>query len=84
MSFSFKKTSADFNVYEELPFALSGKGDAFYVYIEKRNLTTQEVIDYLRKKLGLSRLSLGIAGLKDKKAIARQRISIYDRALKQA
>ena len=84
MPFSFKKTSADFHVYEELPFALSGKGDAFYVYVEKRNLTTQEVIDYLRKKLKLSRLSLGIAGLKDKKAIARQRISIYDRALAQA
>ncbi len=84
MSFSFKKTSADFHVYEELPFVLSGKGDAFYVYVEKRNLTTQEVIDYLRKKLKLSRLSLGIAGLKDKKAIARQWISIYDRALTQA
>lgn len=84
MSFSFKQTSADFNVYEELPFALSGKGEALYVYIEKRNLTTQEVIEHLRKKLWLSRLSLGIAGLKDKKAIARQRISIYDRALKQA
>lgn len=29
-------------------------------------------------------MSLGIAGLKDKKAIAKQWISIYDRALKQA
>ena len=29
-------------------------------------------------------MSLGIAGLKDKKAVAKQWISIYDRALKQA
>jgi tRNA pseudouridine13 synthase len=84
MTFAFKQTSADFRVSEELPFALAGKGEALYVYIEKRNVTTQEVILHLRKKLKLSRLSLGIAGLKDKKAIAKQWISIYDRALKKA
>ena len=84
MTFSFKQKSQDFHVYEELPFVLSGKGEALYVYIEKRNLTTQDVIDHLRNRLKISRMSLGIAGLKDKKAIARQRISIYDRALKQA
>ncbi len=84
MTFAFKQTSADFRVSEELPFALAGKGEALYVYIEKRNVTTQEVILHLRKKLKLSRLSLWIAGLKDKKAIAKQWISIYDRALKKA
>lgn len=84
MTFSFKQTSADFRVSEELPFTLAGKGEALYVYIEKRNMTTQEVILHLRKRLKLSRLSLGIAGLKDKKAIAKQWISIYDRALKKA
>jgi tRNA(Glu) U13 pseudouridine synthase TruD len=84
MSFLFKQMSSDFRVYEELPFALTGKGDAFYVYIEKRNCTTQELLDHLQKKCWLSRMSIGIAGLKDKKAIARQWISIYNKALQKA
>lgn len=83
MTFNFKQKSFDFFVHEHLPFKLKGHGDAFYVYIEKRNITTYEVIDHLRKRFGLSRMTIGIAGLKDKKAIARQWISIYDRALKQ-
>lgn len=44
-------------------------------------MTTQQVIRHLRNEFGLTRLTLGIAGLKDKKALTRQRITIYDRAL---
>lgn len=84
MTFNFKQKSHDFFVSEQLPYKLTGKGDAFYVYFEKRNITTYEVLDHLRRELGLSRMSLGIAGLKDKKAVAKQWISIYDRALKKA
>jgi TruD family tRNA pseudouridine synthase len=84
MSFLFKQVSSDFRVFEELPFSLSGNGDAFYVYIEKRNLTTHELLEHIQKKCHISRMSIGIAGLKDKKAIARQWISIYARALKKA
>ena len=84
MTFHFKQKSHDFFVSENLPYKLTGKGDAFYVYVEKRNMTTYDVLDHLRSKLWLSRMSLGIAGLKDKKAVAKQWISIYDRALKQA
>lgn len=83
MTFSFKQRSHDFFVSENLPYKLSGHWDAFYVYFEKRNLETQEVINHLRDKFKISRLTLWIAGLKDKKAIAKQWISIYDRALKR-
>lgn len=81
MTFQFKQKSRDFYVSENLPFKLSGSGDAFFVYISKRNITTYDIIDHLRSELGITRMSLGIAGLKDKKAIAKQWISIYDRAL---
>ena len=81
--FSFKQKSQDFIVEEELPFTLSGKWDAFFVYFEKRNLNTMDVVDHLRKRLKVSRMTLGIAGLKDKKAITRQWISIYKSALKK-
>lgn len=84
MTFQFKQKSRDFYVSENLPFKLSGKGDAFYVYIQKRNITTYDIIDHLKKELWITRMSLGIAGLKDKKAVAKQWISIYDRALNKA
>ncbi len=81
--FLFKQKSYDFIVEERLPFELDGKGDAFFVYFEKQNITTMWVIQYLCKELKISRLTLGIAGLKDKDAITRQRISIYQSALKR-
>ncbi|MFZ2151457.1 MAG: tRNA pseudouridine(13) synthase TruD [Candidatus Absconditicoccaceae bacterium] len=81
--FSFKQKSTDFIVEEELPFSLSGKGDAFFVFFEKRNINTMDVVGHLCHIFNLSRLTLGIAGLKDKKAIARQWICIYRSALKQ-
>lgn len=81
MLFSFKQKSQDFIVEEELPFQLKHKWDAFFVYFEKRNLTTMEVVDFLCKKLNISRMTLGIAWLKDKDAITRQWISIYKSAL---
>lgn len=46
-------------------------------------MTTMEVVQHLCSKFKISRLTLGIAGLKDKRAITRQRISIYDKALKK-
>lgn len=81
MLFSFKQKSQDFIVEEELPFKLRGKGDALFVYFEKRNLTTMDIITFLCQRFNISRLTLGIAGLKDKDAVTRQRISIYKSAL---
>jgi len=83
MLFSFKQKSQDFIVEETIPFKLRGKGDAFFVYFEKRNLTTMEVIDYLCKRLNISRMTLWFAGLKDKDAITRQWVSIYKSALQK-
>ncbi len=42
-----------------------------------------DIVEHLCSKLKISRLTLGIAGLKDKKAVTRQRISIYKSALKK-
>jgi tRNA pseudouridine13 synthase len=81
--FSFKQKSFDFIVEEKLPFKLDGKGDALFVYFEKQNKTTMEILDFLCKELKISRLTLGVAGLKDKDAITRQWISIYQSALKK-
>ena len=42
-----------------------------------------DVVNHLCNTCNISRLTLGIAGLKDKKAITRQRICIYKSALKK-
>lgn len=81
--FSFKQKSHDFIVTEELPFKLANEGDVFFAFFEKRNLNTMDVVKHLCNAFNLSRLSLWIAGLKDKKAITRQWICIYKSALKK-
>lgn len=81
--FSFKQKSQDFIVEEQLPFEPSGRGDALFVYYEKQNANTMDIIDHLCKILKISRMTIGVAGLKDKRAITRQRISIYQSALKK-
>lgn len=83
MLFSFKQKSQDFIVEEELPFQLKHKWDAFFLYFEKRNFTTMEIVQFLCKRFNISRMTLGIAWLKDKDAITRQWISIYRSALKK-
>jgi len=81
--FSFKQKSQDFVVTEELPFKLSNQGDVFFVLFEKRNINTMDVVNHICASCNIPRLSLGIAGLKDKKAITRQWICIYKSALKK-
>lgn len=80
--FTFKQKSNDFIVEEKLPFALSGDGDFLYVFFEKRNRTTQDILDHLTQHCKVSRQMLWIAGLKDKKAITRQRITISKKNMK--
>ncbi len=79
--FDFKQKSFDFIVEEKLPFKLTGKGDALFVLFEKQNKTTMDVINFLCKEFHISRMTLGVAWLKDKDAITRQWISIYKSAL---
>ena len=81
--FSFKQKSQDFIVTEDLPFTLAERGDVFFVFFEKRNLNTMDVVNHICSTCNIPRLALWIAGLKDKKAITRQWICIYKSALKK-
>jgi len=82
MLFQIKSKSEDFIVEEILPkWFPSWKWDFLYVFFEKENLTTMDIIDYLTKNLHLQRDELGIAWLKDKAWITRQWISISKRSL---
>lgn len=65
----------DFQV-TELAQPATGEGDHLLVWVEKEDLTTRRVVEYLRDALGVSEADLGWAGLKDKRALTLQRISL--------
>ncbi|ADP77296.1 tRNA pseudouridine synthase D TruD [Methanothermus fervidus DSM 2088] len=66
----------DFYV-EEIPLIKpSGKGQNVWIWIEKRNRTTLDVVIDIAKKLHIDRRRMGFAGMKDKYAVARQWICV--------
>ena len=72
---NLREDIADF-VVEEIPSYLpSGAGTHAYAFIEKRELTTMDVVSALAEA-GVPRRAVGFAGQKDKYAVARQWISV--------
>jgi tRNA(Glu) U13 pseudouridine synthase TruD len=82
MLFQIKSKPKDFVVEEILwKWIPSWKWDFIYVFFEKENLTTMDIVDDLTKNFHLQRDEIGIAWLKDKAWITRQWISISQRSL---
>ena len=82
MLFQIKSKPEDFIVEEVLwEWVPSWKWDFLYIFFEKENLTTMDIVDDLTKKFRLQRDEIGIAWLKDKAWITRQWISISKRSL---
>ncbi len=52
------------------------KGNYLYVVIQKRNLSVNELLDYISNKLRINKSSIGISGIKDKRAITTQILSL--------
>ncbi len=71
----------DFRVEELSLYELSGEGEHLYLTIEKRGRTTQDVVGELAAALHLPDREIGTAGLKDKRAVTVQRISLPARAV---
>ncbi len=72
-----KSSAADFQVTEKLGFKPSGEGEHLFLYVEKNNLTTHQLIEQVARVTGLNCKNIGYAGLKDKHAITRQWISLH-------
>lgn len=74
---SIKQRPEDFLV-EELPqYDPCGEGEHLYLFVEKKNLSTFEMIDLVAAHFGVQRHAVGYAGLKDKAAITRQVVSVH-------
>ena len=71
-----KQSPEDFLV-EELPlYEPDGKGEHLFLWIEKRGISTFDVVRMLAERCGVSPRSIGFAGLKDVKAVARQHVCV--------
>jgi tRNA pseudouridine13 synthase len=79
----FKQKYVDFIVEEKLPYSLrntpSANDNRAYIQIQKRNINTMDVLHAIMKATGLPRKKIGIAGLKDKHALAKQRLCFHIR-----
>jgi len=66
----------DFRV-EELPLYLPcGQGEHLYVRVTKRSLATPELVSRLSSSLGVKARCIGVAGLKDARAVTTQMVSV--------
>ena len=66
----------DFRVDEVPSYEPSGVGDHLFIHIEKRTLTTPQVVDQLAKTMNVRAGDIGYAGLKDRHAITSQWLSL--------
>jgi len=72
----FKSRCEDFQVDEELGFEADGDGEHCLVLVEKRNLSTAELIERIARDTSVPRRDIGYCGLKDKQALTRQWLSL--------
>ncbi len=77
---AWPRAPEDFRVEEVPLYPASGEGEHLFLFVEKRDLTTRELLRRLAERLDLGERELGHAGLKDRHAITRQWISLPRRA----
>lgn len=70
-------TAEDFRVEEVDAFAASGEGEHLLLTIEKRGMTTAFAARRIAQWAGVGEVAIGYAGLKDRHAVTRQRISVH-------
>ena len=66
----------DFQVDEIPAYPPSGEGEHLFVQIEKRDVSSELLQAHLAKSLGIHRGDIGVAGMKDRRAVTRQFISV--------
>ncbi|HEY4016654.1 MAG TPA: tRNA pseudouridine(13) synthase TruD [Polyangiaceae bacterium] len=72
------RTTIDDFVVEELPaYTPSGSGEHVFVRFTKRNVTTLDAAKALSRALGCDPREAGFAGMKDKRAVTTQTVSLH-------
>ena len=73
-----KDVPEDFEVEEIPAYAPSGEGGFLYLWVEKRDMGAEYFVRQIAKRLGLSNGEVGTAGMKDRRAVTRQMVSVPD------
>jgi len=74
---TLKNRPEDFLVDEQPLYEPCGEGEHLYLFIEKKQATTQDLVRRVAKAFRVKRSDVGVAGQKDKHAVTRQHLSIY-------
>ncbi len=71
------KTVPEDFVVEEIPaYEPSGSGEHLFLWIEKREVSAEQLTQHLSRTLNIPRSDIGMAGMKDRQAISRQYVSV--------
>jgi tRNA pseudouridine13 synthase len=73
---AIKRRYEDFRVEEIPAYEACGTGDHVYFTIEKQGLATMRAVNDIARKLGVAPRDIGLAGLKDARAVAVQTLSL--------
>lgn len=74
---TIKQRPEDFLVDEQPLYAPAGSGEHIYLLIQKRGMSTLDMIEVIARHFRVQRRDVGVAGLKDKQAITRQVVSVH-------
>jgi tRNA pseudouridine13 synthase len=71
-----KDVPEDFEVEEIPAYEPSGMGDFLYLWMEKRDMGAEYFVRQIARRLEIPASEIGTAGLKDRRAVTRQMVSV--------
>ncbi|MBM4120343.1 MAG: tRNA pseudouridine(13) synthase TruD [Nitrospira sp.] len=72
-----RSTPEDFRVEEKPLYLPCGQGEHLYLSITKCGLSTPQLVSKLSSTLGVKAQGIGVAGLKDARAVTTQMVSVH-------
>lgn len=73
---TIRTTPEDFRVEERPLYLPCGQGEHLYLSVTKRGLATPQMVDWFSSRLGVKARCIGVAGLKDARAVTTQMVSV--------
>jgi tRNA pseudouridine13 synthase len=71
-----KTAAEDFEVEEVPTYEPCGEGEHLFLWIQKRELSSDQLVQHIARGLNISAHEIGVAGKKDKMAVTRQYVSV--------
>ena len=73
---TIKSVAEDFIVEENVSIEMTGEGEHCWIYLKKRHCNTDWIAERLAKYCGVKRMAVSYAGLKDRRAVTSQWLSV--------